>query len=348
MEPTARRLPLRFQLLVVGALCLLGGLAAAPASAYPGDWTLGGTFERTTAPSFTGGFNPDDIDRIDVAFDNRAKQLSLTLTTFEAPSRGGVDIAFGNVQADGTCALGALDIAITTSEVLTERTISETVWEWLPPQERRTWSNTWPGTGWAFAGYDSWSRMYRWIKPGSWVPRTVQRTIVEPDALRVTRTATLEREGVGGLLVDTVLTDAGSLTTRWTFAAPQLDGNTADCLEILIPHRREPFTLASPPPVLPPAPLPPAAPAGPVDDADPDAIELEPVVVTAVRRGATIELLLRGGEAETIGVRARHGSRTLPFRRRVVLRNQPSTVRAVLVRLSDGDTWAPWERIRVR
>ena len=202
---------------------MLGGLAVAPASAHPGDWTLGGTFERTTAPSFAGGFNPDDIDRIDVAFDNRAKQLSLTLTTFEAPSRGGVDIAFGNVQADGTCALGALDIAITTGEVLSERTISETVWEWVPPQERRTWSNTWPGTGWAFAGYDSWSRMYRWIKPGSWVARTVQRTIVEPDALRVTRTATLEREGVGGLLVDTAMADAGSLTTRWTFAAPQLD-----------------------------------------------------------------------------------------------------------------------------
>jgi hypothetical protein len=31
-----------------------------------------------------------------------------------------------------------------------------------------------------------------------------------------------------------------------------------------------------------------------------------------------------------------------------VLRNQSSAVRAVLVRLSDGDTWAPWERIRVR
>jgi hypothetical protein len=67
-----------------------------------------------------------------------------------------------------------------------------------------------------------------------------------------------------------------------------------------------------------------------------------------VRRGTTIELRLLGGDAEAIGVRARRGSRTLPFRRRVVLRNQPSTVRAVSVRLSDGAEWAPWERISVR
>jgi hypothetical protein len=340
-----RRRPFRPSLVALCAASLLG-VTAVPALGYDGDWTLSGSFERTTAPSFADGFNPDDIDRINLAFDNRAKRLSLSLSTFEAPSGGAIDVTLGTGLPDGTCALGAVHISITTGEVLRERIVDERVSEWVPPQERRTWSNTWPGTGWAYAGYDSWSRMHRWIKAGTWITRTVQRTIVEPDPLRVTRTATLERDGVGGTLLDVATVDAGSLTTRWSFAAPELDRTAADCLEVTVPNRRVPFVIAPPQPAPAPDALAPAPPVDPT--ADPDAIDLELVEVTAVRRGTTIELRLLGGDAEAIGVRARRGSRTLPFRRRVVLRNQPSTVRAVSVRLSDGAEWAPWERISVR
>ncbi|MGI9186046.1 MAG: hypothetical protein ACR2J9_00760 [Gaiellales bacterium] len=335
--------PLR-PLIAAAALILASLLTAAPAAAFDGDWTLTGSFARSTTPSFVGGFNPDDIDRVEATYDNRTKQLRLTLATFDAPSGDPVRVAFGMGRVDGTCALGAAELMITSQAAAQERTVSETVWEWSPPQERRTWSNTWPGTGWAYAGYDTWSRMYRWIKPGSWVPRTVQRTIIESDPTRLDRTAVLTRAGVDGTLITTTTVDAGGRDATWTFAAPQLDGLMADCLAITVPNRAAPFELAPPQPVTAPNPQP----GDPVGPNDPDAIDLDQIDITATRRGTAIEVLLIGGETEHIGIRVRRASRTIPFRHRLLLRRQPTTVRAILIRLSDGTDWSAWETVPVR
>lgn len=329
-------------LLVSAAVLLVSFLSAAPAAAFDGDWALNGSFARSTAPSFASGFNPDDIDSAAATFDNRAKQLSLTLTTFDQPTGGAVHVELGTTAPDGTCDGGVADIAIASQPALVERTITETVWEWSPPQERRTWSNTWPGTGWAYAGYDTWSRMYRWIKPGTWVPRTVQRTVVDPDPSRLVRDATLTRTGVDGTLAATATVDAASRTATWMFSAPQLDALQADCLMITIPNRAAPFVLTAPRSADVPMP-----PTGGADAADPDAVDLQQIDITAVRRGADIELRLSGGEAESIGLRVRRASRTVAFRHRLLLRRQPTSVHAIQVRLFDGTEWLPWERIAV-
>lgn len=329
---------------LAGTALLLLLLAATPASAFDGDWRLGGSFARSTAPSFNSGFNPDDIDHVEAAYDNRGKQLSLTLTTFDAPSGDPVRVRFGIGGDDGSCPADAAELLITSQPALIERTVTETVWEWSPPQERRTWSYTWPGTGWAYAGVDSWSRMHRWIKAGTWVPRTVQRVVQDVDPTTLERTAVLTRAGIDGSLMTTASAAAGSRATTWTFGAPQLDGLVADCLAIAIPNRAAPFA------ILPVREAPPAPPVTPAPDVplDGDEVDLEDVTVTATRRGTSIEILLGGGEAEAIGIRVRRASKTVPFRRRIVLRRQPDAVRSVQVRLSDGTEWSAWERIAVR
>ena len=343
---TTHRSSPRRALLLTAAAAALSLLVAAPATAYEGDWTLTGTFPRTTTPSFNAGFNPDDLDRAEIAFDNRTKELRLAVATFETPSGGPVHVALGTGRSDGSCALGTAEVTITSQPALIERTIMETVREWSPPRERRTWSNTWPGTGWAFAGYDTWSRMYRWILPGTWVVRTVARTVLEGDPLRLERTAVLTRRGVDGTLVATTTVDIGGRTSAWSFGAPHLDGLHAACAAITIPHRVAPYTIAPPQPEPVPAPAPPAT-DGPAAD-DPDAIDLDEIEITARRRDGAIEVLLTGGEAESIGIRVRRASRTVAFRGRLVLRRQPATVRSVLIRLHDGDAWSPWERVPVR
>ena len=115
--------------LVTLALALLTGLAAAPAAAaFPGDWAIGGAFERTTAPSFQDGFVADDVDRVDVAFDNRGKTLSVQLRFFGAPTRGRIDVDLGRGLPDGSCSadvasvrITATDLVVTRSEATTER-----------------------------------------------------------------------------------------------------------------------------------------------------------------------------------------------------------------------------------
>lgn len=335
-------------LLLAATLSALSLLAAAPATASEGDWTLSGSFARTTAPSFSSGFNPDDLDRAEIAFDSRTKELRLALATFDTPSGGPVRLTLGTGRPDGACALGAAEVTITSQAALVERTYPETVQEWSPPQERRTWSNTWPGTGWAFAGYDSWTRVYRWIRPGTWLQRTVYRTVVEADPLRLERTAMLTRLGVDGSLAATTTVDIGGRTAVWAFGAPQLDGLRATCAAITIPNRAAPYTI--PPPQPDPAPTPAPTPPMTGDPAadDPDAIDLEEIEITATRREGSIELRLTGGEAESIGIRVRRASRTVAFRSRLVLRRQPATVRSVLIRLHDGDAWSDWERVPVR
>lgn len=338
----------RRALLRAAALSVLSLVAAAPAAAAEGDWTLSGSFARTTAPSFGGGFNPDDLDRAEIAFDNRAKQLRLALTTFDTPGGGSVHVTLGTGRADGSCALGTAEVTITSQAALVERTVPETVQEWSPPQERRTWSNTWPGTGWAFAGYDSWSRMYRWIRPGTWIQRTVYRTVVEADPLRLERTAMLSRLGVDGSLAATTTVDIGGRTAVWSFGSPRLDGLRATCAAITIPNRAAPYSIAPPQPESAPTPAPsPPVTGDPASD-DPDAIDLEDIEITATRRDSAIELRLTGGDAESIGIRVRRASRTVAFRSRLVLRRQPATVRSVLIRLHDGEAWSPWERVPVR
>ncbi len=97
---------------LLGAVVLASLAAATSAQAYTGDWTVSGEFERTTTPSFSGGFNPNDVDTVTASFDNRAKQVSLHLGFFMAPSRGAIYISLGTGRVDGTCAADTIDIAI--------------------------------------------------------------------------------------------------------------------------------------------------------------------------------------------------------------------------------------------
>lgn len=139
---------------IIGVVAL-ASLAALPAAqAYTGDWAVSGEFERTTAPNFAGGFNPNDIDKVDATFNNRSKQLSLRLAYFEAPSRGNVYVSLGTGLADGTCNTGTLDVSIASRDITSTREVTETERYWVPSQERYTWSYSWPGTSWGYAGFD--------------------------------------------------------------------------------------------------------------------------------------------------------------------------------------------------
>jgi len=331
----------------VAALVAAALLALAPAaSAHPGDWALSGAFERTVAPSFQGGFVPDDVDEVDVAFDNRAKTIALALRFFEAPTRGEVLVELGRAPGDGTCVTDAATIRITAADLTLVRTETVTERFWVPEQHRWTVSSSWPGTGWSYLGWDTWRARHHWLRAGYWDARTVTREVVDVDPSVHERTAVLERDGVAGALTATVRVGHGDVRLAFAFGHPLLDGLAADCLEIRVPGRLAPFTVV--PPAAPaPAPEPAPAPAPPTEAGDPDLVDLEDVAVTATRRGALIELRLTG-DAERLQVRVRGTARTLGFRPRVVLRGAPQAARWVVVRVGDGVEWSDWRRVPVR
>ena len=338
--------PTRAALISVLAIALLGAVPAA--QAFDGDWTIAGEFARTTTPSFAGGFNPNDIDRVSVTYDNRAKQLSLDLSYFEVPGRDYVQASLGTGQPDGSCLPNEITINISSRDLMTTRDVTEPVRYWVPQQDRYTWYNTWQGYDWTYAGYDPWRRSYHWIKSGYWAYRNVTHTVTEPDPNHYERVADLGRSGIDGVLQSVANLELRSTSMHWTFASPLLDGTTADCLEIRVPGRANPFVLApptSPPPTDPADPSPSLDP-GSATDPGTDEIDLTDVTATATRRGTKIDLHMTG-DAALIGIRVRKSSKTITFRPAITLRNQPTTIRNVSVRFSDGTDWSDWERIPV-
>jgi hypothetical protein len=327
----------RLRSALIGAAAL-GALVAVPAAqAYDGDWRIAGEFERSTSPSFHGGFNPNDIDAVEAVFDNRAKTLRLDLEYFQTPERGAVYVNFGRGRADGSCQTGVMDIAINARDI---NGPARTEYAW-------TWSRYAPpaGEGWTyvgrFSGQGSWRYQWSRIVPG-----------LDPEHYE--RVATLELDQVDGSLTDVEWLDNGATRMSWSFGSPLLNGIQADCLEIQVPGRHTPFTVAppatAPAPAPAPAPEPAPAPAPPpVPEAGDDTAEttLDDMVVSAGRRGTSIELRMTG-DAETMQVRVRRASKTLAFRSRVILKNQDSRVRWVMVRFSDGVDWSDWERVQVR
>ncbi len=348
--------PLRLRGALIGAAAL-ASLALAPAvHAYEGDWTITGSFERTTSPSFAGGFNPNDIDEVTAGYDNRAKVASLRLRFFEAPSRGTIYAALGTGLPNGTCDIGALDIAIQARDVTRTRQVTETETYWVDELEYRyTWSRyvAPDGEGWTYVGreYTRSSWQYKWMRTGHEETRTITRTITEVDPTQHERVGTLERDAVDGELVDVERVANGATEMTWSWGHPLLNGVAADCIEIQVPGRRAPFVIAPP---ADPAPAPEPAPA-PTDPApeDPiaaaDEVTLDDIAVSATRlSGGRIALVLAGGDAERVQIRVKRSSKTLAFRSRIVLRNQAAGVRYVVVRFTDGADWSDWERVAVR
>lgn len=324
---------------LIGAAAL-GALVAVPAAqAYDGDWRIAGEFERSTSPSFYGGFNPNDVDEVEAVFDNRAKTLSVNLEYFQTPERGNVYINFGRGQADGSCQTGVMDIAIASRDI-TGPSRTEYAWttsRYTPPA----------GEGWTYVG--------RFSAQGYWRYQW-SRIVSGLDTEHYERVATLELDQVDGALTDVERLDNGATEMSWSFGSPLLNGIQADCLEIQVPGRRAPFTVAPPAtaPAPDPAPAPAPAPAPepaptPAPGADDGSAEttLDDMIVSAGRRGSSIELRMTG-DAEKVQIRVRRASKTLAFRSRVVLKNQDAAVRWVMVRFSDGSDWSDWERVQVR
>ena len=336
------------------ALCALAVAAAlfalpAGASAWPGDWTIAGDFARTTAPSFQGGFNPSDVATATAAFDNRAKALTLRLAFFEPPARGGIDVDLGRGRPDGSCDASALGIAIEARDRWTETTREVAVPRWIPPTTdiRWTWSRTYGPLGYTLLGYDAWRMQYQWIRvtPGRWTQDVQQVVESAPDPDAHDRVATLVVDGIDGALEASAVVTSSQTELQWTFASPLLDGVRADCLEVRIPGRAAPFTIA---PAPAPAPFPIPAPEPSAGDAPADdTLDLDAITATATRSGGRVVLQLTGS-AERVGIRVRALARETDFRSRIAIRNVPASARSVQLRFSDGEEWSDWRRIPVR
>jgi hypothetical protein len=330
-EDTMSRSTLRARNVIIGAVSL-AVLAVAPAAqAYPGDWSISGEFERTTTPSFAGGFNPNDVDKFSAAYDNRAKTLAIDLNYFQVPGRGNVYISFGTGLPDGSCNTGEIDVTIASRDITSTRTS----WVWVPAQ----W-------------YNSESRHY-W-RDGYWAIRTDTSV----DAEHYERVATLERDGVDGSLEQVARLDSDQTEMGWTFGSPLLNGLATDCVEITVPGRRAPFVIAPPAaPVGDPA-APVGDPAAPISDPAPptdstpspeatDEIALDDISTRATRIGSRIKLTMTG-DADRLQLRIRKSSKTRAFVNRLSIKNQPTSLRYVYVRFSDGTDWSDWDRIAIK
>lgn len=207
---------------------------------------------------------------------------------------------------------------------------ARTEYAWTTSRSTRPAGEGWTSVG-RFSAQGYWRSQWSRIVPG-----------LDPEPYE--RVATLELDGVDGALTDAERLDNGATEISWSFGSPLLNGIEADCLEIQVPGRRAPFTVA--PPATEPAPAPTPTPA-PEAGGDGSETMLDDMVVSAGRRGASIELRI-SGDAEKVQIRVRRASRTLDFRSRVILKNQDSRVRWVMVRFSDGADWSDWERVLVR
>ncbi len=339
MHAARRALPA----LLTAALALLA--LPSGAAAWDGDWTIAGSFARTTAPSFQSGFNPSDVADVAAAFDNRAKALRLRLAFFEPPARGAIDVDLGRARPDGTCDASALGIAIVAQDRIVETVREVQVPRWIPPTTdiRWTWSRTYGPYGYTLLGYDAWRLQYQWLRvtPGRWTQDSQSLVESGPDPAAHDRVATLVVDGIDGALATTAVVASAQTAIEWTFASPLLDGLSADCLELRVPGRIAPLVVA-------PAPVPvPAPSAEPGAAPDADEVDLDPVGITATRAGGRVILRLTGS-ADRVGIRLRGASRELAFRSRIAIRNAPTEARSILVRCADGGEWSDWRRVPIR
>lgn len=233
------------------------GVIAAPASAYTGDWVINGQFERTTAPSFTPGFNPNDVDTLLAQFDNRSKTFSVRLDFFERPGNGIFVVNIGKTTPSGSCDGSSMTVNITqrNTYVAVPRTVDSRVWVPDAVELIHTAVGDAPtGVGWRFDGIDA--NGYRWIRiiPGhySTSPTTTTDTVLDPD--HHARVGNLFVNGVDGNLEQEIVVDNDSLSWTFSFAHPYLSNIAADCAMIQIPGRRTPLTVLSaiPPVLVPP------------------------------------------------------------------------------------------------
>ena len=63
---------------MLAVLCLF--VSPTRAHAFAGDWSLSGSFERTTTPSFAGGFNPNDLDQLVATYDSASLNFQVVAT----------------------------------------------------------------------------------------------------------------------------------------------------------------------------------------------------------------------------------------------------------------------------
>lgn len=354
MQPSpTRRIAWAVALAVITSLAI----GAPPARGVTADWSLTGLFERSVAPSFHGGFNPNDIDGATIAYDDRAKVLHVALTFFEPPERGTIDVGLGTGRGDGTCAADAIRISVRSTDIVRTRTEIVRIPYWVPgrTETRWTWTNRPPGWNWHSAGWDGWRGMWKWIRihHGYTAYREETRTITEVDPLAHARTAALTRSGVDGALEVTQEVANATTAMAWRFGSPRLDGLVADCLEIRIPGRSSPLILA-PTPAPAPEPEPEPEPA-PEPEPEPDpAAEAGAAAATAIARasarraGARVVVRVRGTRADRIQIRAGRATRTLRWRPAVRVAGLPSRARSVRIRIRHAGQWTPWVRLVVR
>lgn len=347
MSASLRRLPALF------AIALLPLVGAPAAHAFPGSWTMSGAFERSTAPSFWGGFNPNDVDRVLVQFDNRAKTLGLTLSYFEAPGRDVITVGLGLGRPDGSCNADALRVAITARDIMRTRTETVLVPYLIPGRTETRWTlaNISPGRDWHSAGYDEWRRQWRWIRivHATTGYRTETRTVTEPDPSTHARVARLERDGIDGSLEESATTLHGSTIHHWRFGSPRLDGLVADCLEIRIPGRARPYVIAPPPPPAPPEPEPAPDPLPAPEIEEPDEADEDETTATVARRSSSrVVLRLHGPTADRVQVRIGRTQRTLRYRRTLAIPRVPPRTQTLRVRTQRNGAWSPWRVVDVR
>jgi hypothetical protein len=222
------------------------GVLVAPANAYDGDWVINQQFERTTNPSFTPGFNPNDVDTALFQFDNRAKVLSLRLDFFQAPSDRLFTVYIGTF-ANGMCnATMTAEIASAPLFVTTPTTTPSR--QWIPDGVQLVHTavgGTPDGTGWRYDGLDA--NGYRWIRiiPGHYedVPASSSVTTIDPN--RYNRIAHLNVSGIDGELVSQTTVNNSDLSWSFTFSHPLLNRLGGTCADIYIPGRAAPYRIVS-------------------------------------------------------------------------------------------------------
>lgn len=352
MSATTRRL----RHLAAGTVAAAALIAVPAASAYDGDWTIAGSFERTTTPSFSGGFNPNDVDSFSARFDNRAKTISVDLSWFETPGRGGIDMAFGSGRPDGTCQVGTIDIGVDSRDVMRTRQVTETRRVWVDEFEYRyTWSRyaAPDGDGWEYVGR-FWTRsswQYRWERDGHWENHTETREITEVDPDAYERVGTLELDGVNGSLTDVRRLATGATSMQLSFGSPLLSNVVADCVEIRVPGRRAPFVIAPPATEVPtpeePAPGEPAP--AILKSSSTKSVDVgdEEIAVRAGRRGSRLVIRVEGS-ARKVQVRTGRKTKTMRFRKTIALKGKSAKSKVVRIRFSDGNGWSAWATLRVR
>jgi hypothetical protein len=219
------------------------GVLAAPANAYNGDWLINGQFERTTAPSFTPGFNPNDVDTVLAQFDNRRKVMSVRLDFFEPPTGDTFTVLLGT-ESDGVC-VDSMSVSISRSILLVTQTREINSRVWVPDSVdlvHTAVGSTPAGVGWRYDGIDA--NGYRWIRlvPGHYADAPAQTTDTYVDPNRHIRNAVLNVDGIDGDLPQSLTVNNTDLTWSFTFTNTLLNRLQADCATIYIPGRRTPFT----------------------------------------------------------------------------------------------------------